>query len=248
LPTRNLVIRKTLPSPLLLSATLHDPVQPALEKSAFALLPPEQAASIAGNRREQDRRLRTLVRLLLAEGLLLLEGRPFQDSLGRLAQTAAGRPFVRDCDWECSFSHSHELALCLIGHRDWRGRLGIDAEHLHPLPLEEVAVAFCAEEQNDIAKATDPQGRLFQLWTRKEAALKALGSGFLQEPATINLLSPRPVPLMPDLWSANLALQGLSAYAVAIATEKGPISSIRWMSPYAAGQDTQLYQVAEVLP
>jgi phosphopantetheinyl transferase len=128
--------------PLLLSATLRDAVPPALEKNVLALLPSEQAASIAGNRREQDRSLRILVRLLLAEGLRLLEGRSFPDSLGRLARTARGRPFVRDSGWECSFSHSGDLALCLLGRRTWHGRLGIDAERMRPLALEDVAAAF----------------------------------------------------------------------------------------------------------
>ena len=177
----------------------------------------------------------------------LLEGLPFQDSLGRLSRTAEGRPFVRDSDWECSFSHSHELAVCLIGHRDWRGCLGIDAERLQPLSLEEVAAAFCTEERSDIAMATDTQGRLFQLWTRKEAALKTLGSGFLREPTTINLLSPLPVPMMPDLWSANLALSGLTTYAVAVAAEKGPIHSVRWFSPYTRGKGAQQCRMARVL-
>lgn len=223
---------------LLLWASLHDVLPSGAEQKALAFLPPEESAAIAANRRKQDRRLRLLVRLLLAEGLFLLEGRPLERALGDLERSARGRPMVRGGRWQCSFSHSHELALCLIGRTDGHGRLGVDAERVQALGLEDVGAAFCARERDHIASARNARQRLFELWTRKEAVLKALGSGFLRDPSTLSVLSSRPDGLpkddpMPELWTANITLTAFPGYAVALAVEHGPVSALVEFSPYA---------------
>ena len=227
--------RSTLPtnSLLLLTATLCDSVSPSLEKRTLELLPGSQSASIARNRREKDRRLRILVRLLLAEGLRLLEGMTLAASLERLDWDDKGRPVIRESGWECSFSHSHKLALCLIGPGHIYGRLGVDAERIHPLSLADVAAAFCREEQESITGDPDCQNRLFAFWTRKEAALKVLGKGFLQEPSTVNMLSPWPIPSLQNLWSQNITLAKHPEYAVALAAENGSPKSTYCLSPFS---------------
>lgn len=233
---------------LLLTATLLDAIPPALEERVMALLPNSQSASIARNIRKRDRRLRILVRLLLAEGLRLMEDSPLAATLGSLEGDDNGRPFLPGSAWEFSFSHSHELALCLVGRRRTCGRLGVDAERLHPLSLADVAPAFCREEQEAIAGAPDAQGLLFALWTRKEAALKALGKGFLLDPASVNMLSSRPLPSLPNLWSGNFKLSRHPDYAAALAVENGPPQTVYRLRPFSGDAGDGISSIIHLLP
>lgn len=50
---------------------------------------------------------------------------------------------------------------------------------------------FTKEEISAIQNASDPRSRFYLYWTRKEALLKALGTGLHQEPATIPCLTGR---------------------------------------------------------
>lgn len=82
-----------------------------------------------------------------------------------------------------SVSHSHTLALYAVG----KGQpLGVDLERVrNDLPVAELAThAFTVPERvprTRPAPAANPNG-FFSAWTRKEACLKARGTGFLSEP------------------------------------------------------------------
>lgn len=77
-----------------------------------------------------------------------------------------------------NISHSHELALCALG----RGcELGVDIEHIRPpSDFEGLAERFFAPQEVAAIKSLPQEARLasfFRCWTRKEAVLKACGSG-----------------------------------------------------------------------
>jgi 4'-phosphopantetheinyl transferase len=92
-----------------------------------------------------------------------------------------------------SFSHSLDRALCAVGvDRE----IGVDLEALREVPDAEgiVRSSFTPEEQAAWRAAGGGGGAAFlRLWTRKEAALKALGVGLagLDAPA----LAARPTEL-----------------------------------------------------
>ncbi len=80
-----------------------------------------------------------------------------------------------------SLSHSGGLALLAVG----RGvRVGADVERLRSVPfLDCVVERFFGEQERDELRAlrgTEKLRAYFRLWTRREAAAKALGLGILE--------------------------------------------------------------------
>jgi len=80
-----------------------------------------------------------------------------------------------------SLSHSGGLALLAVG----RGvRVGADIERLRPVPFLDVVVErfFGEPEREELRNLRGAERRraYFRLWTRREAAAKALGLGILE--------------------------------------------------------------------
>lgn len=98
-----------------------------------------------------------------------------------LVTTSTGKPFLAGSPFHFSLSHAHGLALYAFS---WRP-LGVDLEWVRSdLPFGEMLPhAFTASEQAAFHLApTHARAELFfRLWTRKEAQLKARGTGFLNE-------------------------------------------------------------------
>lgn len=98
----------------------------------------------------------------------LLESRGILPGV-RLVRDTNGRPCLPDCPGlDFSVTHSHGIAFCALSDG---GRVGIDAEKLRDFPSASRLAArfFAPAEQNE---------EFFRVWTRKEAYLKYLGTGF----------------------------------------------------------------------
>lgn len=94
-----------------------------------------------------------------------------------------GKPSVvpdSEVDRACAFNLSHSEDVALVAMAD-AGEIGVDVEMLRPLP-DAMALArqnFSASECDELA-ATPPETQSLAFlrgWTRKEACLKAIGSG-----------------------------------------------------------------------
>jgi len=77
-----------------------------------------------------------------------------------------------------NISHSHDLALCAVAC----GReLGVDIEHIRPpSDFDGLAAHFFASSEVNALRSLPEETRLesfFRCWTRKEAVLKAVGTG-----------------------------------------------------------------------
>ena len=102
----------------------------------------------------------------------------------KFACTAYGKPFLLNSPANIQFNLSHSgglmvAAVCL----DWSIGVDIEKEDLRLHPLEIAERYFCDREREEIAKA-DTSARLqvfFQLWTAKEAVLKATSLGLAIE-------------------------------------------------------------------
>ena len=97
------------------------------------------------------------------------------------AAESAGKPFVATpagSGIEFSFSDSGDLALLAVGRH---GTLGVDVEVHRPLTdLEGIAERFFATEERVALFAvpeSEREAAFYRLWTRKEAYIKALGTG-----------------------------------------------------------------------
>lgn len=89
-----------------------------------------------------------------------------------------GKPALKDHAICFNLSHSHDLAVIAIGHET---DIGVDVEYEKSKPSwKKLAHRFFhpTEYQHLLNLAEEKQLRaFFQLWTRKEAFIKALGTG-----------------------------------------------------------------------
>lgn len=149
-----------------------------------------------------------------ARGLSLAHYLCLDDALRHLAglqlrRLAARRP---QRGTQVSISHSGGLVVCAQGF----GPLGIDTEALcaprAPLPLD----VFPPEEVHWIRRQRRPLAAFLQLWTRKEALLKARGGALSQMPdlpalveggKLLHRLGPlclEPLPILPRQYVTSL--------------------------------------------
>ena len=91
---------------------------------------------------------------------------------------AHGKPFLQKSELHFNVSHSHELALYAITHDR---EVGVDVEWMRPQVAHEQIAArfFSLEEQEALAQVPDEARRaaFYNIWTRKEAYVKARGDG-----------------------------------------------------------------------
>ena len=97
----------------------------------------------------------------------------------RFAEGPHGKPSLSSGACAFNMSHSHDVAL--IGAAP-QGEIGVDIEVLRPME-DGLAIArrnFTPAEHDELLAAAPEQRDLvfMRLWTRKEACLKAVGSGF----------------------------------------------------------------------
>jgi len=123
--------------------------------------------------RPELKRSRAWLRLVLGRTV----GRP-PGSL-RFQREAKGRPYLSEPAGGPQFSlaHSGERMLLAVG----QDRLGVDLESLaKPRRYDELANAYLGQDEREWLDACDAPGRarrFMQLWTAKEALLKACGLG-----------------------------------------------------------------------
>jgi 4'-phosphopantetheinyl transferase len=178
----------------------------------LALLAEEERAQaarfhFAGDRKNFVAR-RSLLRAILSRYLSVA---PSQLAL---THEARGKPQIAGPDGSghlhFNFSHSRNLALCAVGRF---APLGVDVEQLRPMPeMDDIAATFCSAPEKALLNAAPPEKKLeafFNLWTRKEAYLKATGEGIAGSLAQLDC------SVAPPGWTL-LALSPAPGYAAAL--------------------------------
>jgi 4'-phosphopantetheinyl transferase len=154
-------------------------------------LAPDERAALAGRRFDSDRRLHVTAHGAKRTALgLVLSAHPrdlrFRVDLGgkpRLCDRGDGVPGA-----EFSLSHAADLVLLAVSRT--RGvAVGADVERVDAaVPVEDLErLALTPEERAAAAvlPRTDLRRRLLRVWTRKEAALKAVGCGLAVAPTEV---------------------------------------------------------------
>lgn len=137
----------------------------------------------------------------------------------RLARDAAGKPVLEDNSPELSFNLSHSGPWAMLAVTPDRA-VGCDIEVMRPEPPYEAGrMVFSAEEQRSLEAAPEAgrAARFYELWTCKEALLKAMGLGFAREPRGVAALPGRTVA---PWWVSGLS--GIAGSAAAVATWHRP--------------------------
>jgi 4'-phosphopantetheinyl transferase len=145
----------------------------------FELLTPDERAKADRYKRERTRAQfiasRGRLRLLLGKYL----GIAPPDA--PLVRSISGKPSLDpsfESDLNFNVSHSDSLGVFAFARGQ---RVGVDVERLRAIPNKEDLVArfFTAREKRQFEQLAEPEREpaFFRLWTRKEAALKAIGRG-----------------------------------------------------------------------
>ncbi|MEH7787410.1 4'-phosphopantetheinyl transferase superfamily protein, partial [Bacillus thuringiensis] len=86
-----------------------------------------------------------------------------------------------------NLSHTSQMIVCGIAKEKY---IGIDVEKTNRNYLDVMDVVFCEREIKlvlDQIKSTDKKEMFFRIWTRKEAVLKAKGTGFYTYSVSISV-------------------------------------------------------------
>lgn len=86
-----------------------------------------------------------------------------------------------------NLSHTSQMIVCGIAKEKY---IGIDVEKTNRNYLDVMDVVFCKREIKlvlDQIKSTDKKEMFFRIWTRKEAVLKAKGTGFYTPSVSISI-------------------------------------------------------------
>lgn len=127
-------------------------------------------------------------------------------------KTKNGKPYLPDCVWQCSISHTENTILCGIHNGD----IGVDIEKTRPYN-DRVAKRICSPAE--YAYINGDATRFLEVWTRKEAYAKLTGKGLS--------ISLRTVPV-----ASNTALHNaVCGCQVLTAVKDGYVYSIVWGLP-----------------
>lgn len=154
---------------------------------------------------EQDRTRFVAGRAALRRILASYTGQPPSEL--RFVYGEQGKPELvtppGDAGLRFNLSHSRGLAICGVTRRR---EIGVDVERVRTRPnIERMAARFFSETENAALRSIPPKRRreaFFRCWTRKEAYLKALGSGIFGGSTTFD------VTLSPDEPARLLRIHG----------------------------------------
>lgn len=201
----------------------------AFDAAAAAWLDADERQRAARFRFDHDRAAYVLAHALWRMVLATcLERDPDQLPLARLP---SGQPQLPGTALATSLSHSGTDVLIAVG----ANRLvGVDVERWPPrVSLDDLLPAICApEEAEDLHALPSPrrQRALLQLWTRKEALLKAFGTGLAQAPSSFRVAPGQPV-------SPPSHLHGLPCRVSDLALPEGRMGAL------ALSMDAQRYRL-----
>ncbi len=141
------------------------------------ILSPDEQQRAKRYRQKQDQ-----VRFIGARGVLrrILAGYlGVSPSEVEFSYSERGKPFLKtnSTGIEFNVSHSEDQALFAIA---FNRRVGIDVEYIRPIEVLSLAKRFFRESEYWVLSALQDQKQLrafFQLWTAKEAYVKATGEG-----------------------------------------------------------------------
>lgn len=148
-----------------------------------------------------------------------------------ILETQQGKPFLADGRPAFSLSHSGGTALVAVAIE---GQVGVDIEHVAPRN-DEIAIArslFARREVALLEGLPDEARRalFFELWTCREAVLKAAGTGLggggleigYDDAGRVHVVS------SPPQLSGNIALRVFK-------TSQGQQGAVAWTSPSTSG-------------
>src|SRR5579875_650527 len=122
----------------------------------------------------------------------------------RIEAGPRGKPRVAGGRLRFNDSRSRDLAVCAVS---WSAEVGVDVEAISPaVEVEAIARRFFSPAEQRIVTALEGEPRraaFFAHWTAKEAYLKGVGTGLVDDLAGVDLAGAWPGPLTFDGWTVT---------------------------------------------
>jgi 4'-phosphopantetheinyl transferase len=150
----------------------------------------------------------------------------------QLAEGEHGKPYLPDASragLEFNLSHSADVVVVAVARHRW---VGVDVEQVRTdLDVDGLAKRLFSAAERSLLDRTPSQQRyeaFFTLWTRKEALLKAAGTGFAIPAEHVEAVPGRPARVftddLPTTWSVGgFATQPGYRAAVAVSPPGDPL-------------------------
>ena len=143
----------------------------------FSQLPENLVKSVNTYQDTNDRTSRMISKLLLE--ILVRKILPGQNFFWNLYQKDSfSRPHFKGLDINFSSAHHESFSIVCAARKK---QCGIDSELIKPLDINIYSDFLHANEKEFIHQQPNPQTTFYELWTKKEAVLKASGVGISHE-------------------------------------------------------------------
>jgi 4'-phosphopantetheinyl transferase len=149
---------------------INDPLSLPLFMEKLSLLPADQQEKIKKFRRWQDAHASLFGKLLLKQGL---QDFGIAINLNEIKYNAYGKPYFENDLVGFNITHSGNFVGCIISNDTTT--IGIDAEVIKELDIEDFQDLWCVNEWADIQN--NDLNVFYKYWTSKEAVVKAIGKG-----------------------------------------------------------------------
>lgn len=160
------------------------------------------------NKKKQQR----LVGLALLTDALHKNNRDKND-ISILYYNDFGKPFISS---DIDFSISYSSTAAILGFVK-KGIIGVDIEQIRPIDCNQFRDYFTRNEWDFLTQNRYNNVHFFRLWTRKEAAAKAIGKGAFQD---FNLIDVLQNTILIEGQNLKLTTELEEGYCYSIATYK----------------------------
>lgn len=116
--------------------------------------------------------LRSLIPKLILIRLLREQGK--EELINKWKKDSYNKPYIEGWDY-FSISHSAEIVVFVYA----KSRVGIDVEHQVSISESDIIEYLHPAERAYISISENFREHFFQIWTKKESALKAIGHGLI---------------------------------------------------------------------
>lgn len=150
---------------------LAAPLQANKFSEYLELMPSGFKENILKFKRWEDAHTSLLGKILLMEGLADMGYKDM--TIDRIKMNEYGRPYFQE-KIDFNISHSANAVVCAITDK---GKIGIDIEKKSVIELDDFKKFLRPEEWILLKSSPEPLSLFYELWTRKEAVIKAIGKG-----------------------------------------------------------------------
>jgi len=135
----------------------------------LGLLPQKMQDSVMKYHRWEDRQNTLFGKLLVFVSYYMVYNECLD--FNKYLRDSYGKPFIKNINFEFNISHSSNMVVCVFS----KEQVGIDIEEIRKMDFENFNSVFTRAELDEI-KNSDGL-KFYELWTAKEAVVKAIGRG-----------------------------------------------------------------------